>query len=244
MNHLTIDKSKAVTTLTKQLTNRIDVTEAYGQLCGNSANMTALLETASISTKEHTRSLLVLSSALRIRCFGETVTVLALNANGKQLISQLAEMFGEAVRQSNTDMSTELTVSISHQSLQDTIDEQKKLSADSVLDVLRNIMSLLRVDAHNDKTTMLVGTFSFDCYQLFEELPSVATEQSFPDYDFYLADRLLVVDHINHSTRLISKIFRGDQTEPVYFEPPSPILLWLRRRGNNCRSLLPEFPCW
>lgn len=218
MNPLTIDKSKAVTTLTKQLTNRIDVTEAYGQLCGNSANMTALLETASISTKEHTRSLLVLSSALRIRCFGETVTVLALNANGKQLISQLAEMFGEAVRQSNTDMSTELTVSISHQSLQDTIDEQKKLSADSVLDVLRKIMSLLRVDAHNDKTTMLVGTFSFDCYQLFEELPSVATEQSFPDYDFYLADRLLVVDHINHSTRLISKIFRGDQTEPVYFD--------------------------
>ncbi|PWK50109.1 anthranilate synthase component 1 [Pleionea mediterranea] len=218
MNPMQFDKNKAVTTLTKQLSNRIDVTQAYGQLCGHSTNMTALLETASISTKEHTRSLLVLSSALRIRCFGESVTVLALNANGKQLIGQLAEMFGEEGRQCRTETDSELTLSISHQSLQDTIDEQKKLSADSVLDVLRKIMSLLSVDAHNDKTTMLVGTFSFDCYQLFESLPSVATEQSFPDYDFYLADRLLVVDHINHSTRLISKIFRGDQTEQVYFD--------------------------
>ncbi len=203
----------SVKTLTKQLSSQCDVTEVYQLLCTDATDMTALLETASISTKEHTRSMIVLSSALRIRCDGNQVSVIALNGNGALLLPMLAEQFA-----SSQLINDRLILEFDQEKLMSIVDEREKLKSNNVMDVLRQLLSVIRTGDRDDQTTLLVGTFSFDCYQLFESLPVIDEEQSFPDYDFYLADRLFVVDHVNHSARLVSKVFQGEQEGTSYFE--------------------------
>ncbi|WP_164503547.1 anthranilate synthase component 1 [Pleionea sediminis] len=209
-----------VKTLSKQLNVSCDVSDVYRTLCyenesdqDKALNMSALLETASISTKEHTRSIVVFSSALRIRCFGEEVTIEALNGNGKQLLAVLSEHFQQCHL-----IKDGIRLTYDHKALKASIDESEKLSKANVLDVLRQVLKTVRTESADDRTTLLVGTFSFDCYQLFEDLPALEQEQTFPDYDFYLADRLLIVDHINHSSRLISKVFVSHEDKSSFFD--------------------------
>jgi anthranilate synthase component 1 len=217
MSFLNFKTNQPVITISKQLPMIPDAVSAYAELCSNAKGMTGLLETASISTKEHTRSLLVLSTALNIRCEGERVTVKASNANGRQLLPVLSTL----IENQNAPVDVfenGISVVVSHSDLKSKIIETDKLLSPSVLDVLRLIMELLRINGRDDKTTYLVGGFSFDCYELFEELPETEDEKAFPDYDFYLADRLLVIDHQQNSSRLVSKVFNFEQVESVYFE--------------------------
>ncbi len=214
MNSQRLDTAKPLTTLTRQLKHQVDVVSAYKALRHSNSMVSGLLETASISTKEHTRSLVLLSAALRIRCLGDEIVFEALNHNGRQLLTRVSGLFVHA-QQSQSQVIVEL----SHERLRNTINEQEKLLAPSVFDALRKVLSDLKTNTFDDKSTQLIGTFSFDCYQLFEELPSLEdVEQDFPDYDFYLADRLLMIDHENLSSRLISKIFHGEKAEEIYFD--------------------------
>ena len=213
-----------VTTLSRQLGYQTDVVAAYRQLCEDEQKVSGLLETASISTKEHTHSLVMLSAALKISCFGERIEFLALNNNGKQLLPKVAEVFTQANQHPDDSVQlveqtdSQVVICISHQSLNETLDEQQKLLAPSVFDGLRKLMESLRCHNYDDKTTQVIGTFSFDCYQLFEPLEKLESQQTFPDYDFYLADRLLIVDHQNLSSRLVSKVFHGEKAESIYFD--------------------------
>lgn len=217
MSFLNFASDKSVITMGKQLFMIPDAVSAYAKLCETTKGMTGLLETASISTKEHTRSLLVLSAALNLRCEGELVTVTALNANGKQLLPVFSLVLDELKFPVKTIVNG-FKVEVSHQTLKAKVIERDKLQAPNVFDVLRQLMKLVRIDGHDDKATYLVGSFSFDCYELFEDLLELEDECSFPDYDFYLADRLLIIDHEQNSSRLVSKVFNFDQVESVYFE--------------------------
>ncbi len=217
MSFLNFASDKTVITMGKQLSMMPDAVSAYAKLCGADRGMTGLLETASISSKEHTRSVLVLSAALNLRCEGESVTVIALNANGKQLLP----VFSLVLQESDFNIESlpnGFKVTVSHQQLREKVIERDKLKAPNVFDVLRQLMKLTRIDGHEDRTTYLVGSFSFDCYELFEELPELKDEREFPDYDFFLADRLLVIDHQQNACRLVSKVFNFEHVESVYFE--------------------------
>jgi anthranilate synthase component 1 len=217
MSFLNFASDKRVITMGKQLPMITDAVAAYAQLCKANSSMTGLLETASISSKEHTRSLIVLSAALNLRCIGEQVVVTALNNNGEQLLPS----FMHALTERNfvvTKTDGGFSLEISHLPLKSKVVEQEKLKVANVFDVLRVLLKLIKVGGHDDKATYLIGSFSFDCYELFEDLPETGDEKNFADYDFYLADRLLIIDHQQNASRLVSKVFNFEQVESIYFD--------------------------
>lgn len=197
-------------TLSKSLESNADVSDIFQCLAQSFDSPVGLLETASISTKEHTNSVIMLSAAMRIRCFGQQVTIDALNANGRQALGILSESFTATLREDSR-----LVIEQSHEELLSQVEEDAKLSAPSVFDILRKVLAFCRCDHHDDKTTQLIGTFSFDCYQLFESLPEPTSEQVFPDYEFFLADTLVIIDHINFSQRLVVKVLPGSAQESI-----------------------------
>ncbi|NVJ61026.1 MAG: anthranilate synthase component 1 [Gammaproteobacteria bacterium] len=193
---------------TKTLSSKVNfpksVTSVYHRLKDRFESPTALLETASISTKEHTRSIAMLSAALSIECVGFNVKVKALNENGAQFLPEFKQLF-----LGPENLKNGFKIEIPHANLHSEVDERKKLCQSSVMDVLRKVMEPLKVQASDDRTTMLIGTFAFDIYELFESLNPLEDEPEFPHYIFYLADTLLEVDHLNNSARVHTKVFPG-----------------------------------
>ena len=194
----------------QELPATFDVAQAFQALTQRCESPTALLESACINTRIFQKSVMMLSAALRIQCFGESVKILALNENGRQLLSTLRQIFPEA-----RSTEEQIEILISHESIRREVDEQRKLRLANVFDVLRKILTRLKVDHATDETTQLIGTFGFDCFDLFEPVAETFTpSESFPYYDFFLADRLIIVDHQGQKLQFVSKIFPGPlQTE-------------------------------
>lgn len=46
------------------------------------------------------------------------------------------------------------------------------------------------------------GLFAYDTVAGFEDLPSLESDTACPDYCFYLAETLLVIDHQTKNTRI------------------------------------------
>lgn len=46
------------------------------------------------------------------------------------------------------------------------------------------------------------GLFSYDLVAGFEDLPQLSAENNCPDFCFYLAETLMVIDHQKKSTRI------------------------------------------
>lgn len=171
---------------------------------------TLLLESAEITSKANLKSLLILHSALRIRCLGHTVTIEALNTNGAALLPALYAQLAEKAACKITE--NRLTVSFTPP-VADT-DEDTRLRADSVFDVLRTLMNLPSIP--DDRRNLFCGgLFSYDLVANFETLPAVTPENNCPDYCFYLAETLLTIDHQQQTSELITLTFTDDKTEQV-----------------------------
>ncbi|MEE4245490.1 MAG: anthranilate synthase component 1 [Kangiellaceae bacterium] len=205
-----VETAAQTQTLSKQINHVLDVTSVFQRLTDDSCDFNALLETASITSKEHINSILALSAALRITCMDHRVDVIALNINGAQLLPLIKTKFGDA-----KISGSQLTILFDHISINNEVDEFKKLLLPSVFDAIRHTIAATKVNSELDKSTYLIGSFSFDCYDLFESLPKFDSEKDFPDYDFYLVDKLIQVNHQTNNSRIICKVFAGDNQQKI-----------------------------
>ncbi len=211
--------------LSRRLSSLVNISDAFEVLTAQMEGPKALLETASISSKEHQNSVMMLSAALRVHCIGERVIFTALNVNGRQLLPALSKLV--SVVEQTQDY---LIARYEHTQLNNTLDEFDKLKAPNVFDSLRQLLQLVTTQTHDDISTQLIGNFAFDCFNLFESVNGAFNCQNSADnentlrdneqdadiyFDFYLADRLLMVDHKNHHARLISKIFEGENAQSI-----------------------------
>ena len=57
------------------------------------------------------------------------------------------------------------------------------------------------------------GLFSYDLVAGFENLPQLSAENSCPDFCFYLAETLMVIDHQKKSTRIQASLFAPNEEE-------------------------------
>lgn len=57
------------------------------------------------------------------------------------------------------------------------------------------------------------GLFSYDLVAGFEDLPQLAAENNCPDFCFYLAETLMVIDHQKKSTRIQASLFAPNEEE-------------------------------
>lgn len=168
-----------------------------------------LLESAEIDSKADLKSLLLLDSCVKIVCHDREVRFTALSDNGKQVIRVLEQHFlSTLIKESNN---TDLLL---HFPLPDPqLDEDSRLKALSPVSALRELINLYGSQATHPEGLYLGGAFSFDFIASFEQLDEVApSDNTLPDFQFYLAETLLVIDHQHKTSELIGSLF-GDHPE-------------------------------
>ncbi|MDX3774816.1 anthranilate synthase component 1 [Chromatiaceae bacterium AAb-1] len=196
-----------VASLTQSLDYQPDALAGYRRLMALSP-CSLLLESAEIDSKNNLKSLLLIDAALRIECNGLCVTVTAASANGATLLPYLAGKLSELAA---VNLSAEqLTVRFS---MPDVLcDEASRLIQPNPFSVLRCLQQQLHCHSGEPFAVFLGGVIGYDMIAVTEQLPDVpAAENQCPDYLFYLAETLLVLDHQNQHSTLIGNIFCGPQ---------------------------------
>ncbi|MDO5077608.1 anthranilate synthase component 1 [Corynebacterium sp.] len=144
-----------------------------------------LLESADIASKQGLMSIAVLQASARVTCNGHQVTIAPLTPSGERIAERIHEQLG-----------AELNFPPSQE-----VDERKRLTALSSIEVLRRLQ--MDPGYELEGWPFLAGGFAFDYLDTFEELPSVADSvNTYPDYEFLVAQVLLSIDHQAQTAQL------------------------------------------
>ncbi|AYA40141.1 anthranilate synthase component 1 [Xenorhabdus nematophila] len=186
---------------------KTDPTLLFHQLCGNRP-ATLLLESAEIHSKKSLRSMLIIDSAMRITANERQVTFEALTENGQNLLPILADLLSEKaqLRVESQIIRAQFPVTEHH------LDEDSRLKSNSVFDALRALATLSSFSESPD-AIFVGGLFAYDLVAGFELLPTVKNHQHCPDFCFYLAETLLVIDHQNEHSFLQTSLFGKYEAE-------------------------------
>ena len=166
-----------------------------------------LLESADITTKASRTTVAVLEASARLTCWGGTVMAEALDAvdgggPGADGLAALAR-FEAGLAEHVTDRRPgRLTLSLPTICDDDpSIEERERLTALSTIEPLR---LLARAEVDHPHLPLEAGAFAFDYLSTFESLPEVAQgANTCPDYLFYDARIILVVDHPTQEATLV-----------------------------------------
>ncbi|MCW8334359.1 anthranilate synthase component 1 [Vibrio paucivorans] len=183
-----------------------DPTSLFHTLCENKTD-SLLLESAEIDSKQDLQSLLIVDSAVRIVCFGHQVTFTALTDNGKHLLAHLNDNIRQSVEASFNGEVLEL----SFEKPCDTLDEDSRLREASSFDALRLVQHSFDHTKQHKHAVFLGGLFAYDLVANFEPLGDAESANQCPDYVFYVAETLLVVDHQTESCKLQASLFEPNQ---------------------------------
>lgn len=166
-----------------------------------------LLESADITTKASRTTVAVLEASTRLTCWGGTVTAEALDAvdgrgPGADGLAALARLEGGLAEHVTDRSPGRLTLTLPTSSDDDpTIEERERLTALSTIEPLR---LLARAEIAHPHLPLEAGAFAFDYLSTFESLPEVAQgANTCPDYLFYDARIILVVDHPTQEATLV-----------------------------------------
>ncbi|WP_395344237.1 anthranilate synthase component 1 [Ningiella sp. W23] len=197
-----------------------DPLQGYQAIAGKNS---VLLESAEIDSKDNLQSLILCDAALRIECQGQQVLVQALTQNGRSLLPFLSEKLPSNIAkhnpQSQLDESQNNTLEFVFEKADDSLDEDSRLKQPFVLDVLRTLQSELHVIREHPHCVFLGGVFSYDLLACFESLPEVKTGlNTCPDYVFYLAETLLLIDHKAQTTQILGSVFSSPNVAQQYFD--------------------------
>ncbi|EFI5782748.1 TPA: anthranilate synthase component I [Escherichia coli] len=187
---------------------RDNPTALFHQLCGDRP-ATLLLESADIDSKDDLKSLLLVDSALRITALGDTVTIQALSGNGEALLALLDNALPAGVE---SEQSPNCRV-LRFPPVSPLLDEDARLCSLSVFDAFRLLQNLLNVPKEEREAMFFGGLFSYDLVAGFEDLPQLSAENNCPDFCFYLAETLMVIDHQKKSTRIQASLFAPNEEE-------------------------------
>ena len=166
-----------------------------------------LLESADITTKASRTTVAVLEASARLTCWGGTVTAEALStvdgegpgADGLAALARLEERLSEHLADRSPGR---LTLALPTSADDDaTIEERERLTALSTIEPLR---VLAQAEVDHPHLPLEAGAFAFDYLSTFESLPEVAQgANTCPDYLFYDARIILVIDHSTAEATLV-----------------------------------------
>ncbi len=187
---------------------RENPTSLFHQVCG-ARPATLLLESADIDSKDDLKSLLLVDSALRITALGDTVTIQALSTNGASLLPLLDAALPAGVENEKQPNGRHLRFP----AVSPLLDEDARLCSLSVFDAFRILQGLVNVPVQEREAMFFGGLFSYDLVAGFEDLPQLEAGNRCPDYCFYLAETLMVIDHQKKSTRIQASVFTPNDAE-------------------------------
>ena len=165
---------------------------------GSRPTNTVLLESADIASKQHLTTIAVLAASAQITCTGDTVTLKALDTtDGPQALKAVAQYLSSAVtHQSDSELVLHLP-SVA----EDSAEEHARLRERSTMEPLRILTDQVVAHPH---LPLVAGAVAFDYLGTYESLPSVADgANTCPDYLFFNARIILVVDHPSSSCQLV-----------------------------------------
>ena len=166
-----------------------------------------LLESADITTKASRTTVAVLEASARLTCWGGTVMAEALDAvdgggPGADGLAALARLEAGLAEHVTDRRPGGLTLTLPTICDDDpSIEERERLTALSTIEPLR---LLARAEVDHPHLPLEAGAFAFDYLSTFESLPEVAQgANTCPDYLFYDARIILVVDHPTQEATLV-----------------------------------------
>ncbi|QIR14206.1 anthranilate synthase component 1 [Shewanella aestuarii] len=205
-----------VSTEKQPLTYHADPLSLYEHVTNNAPH-TMLLESAEIDSKDHLKSIVLTHAALMIRCDGYQLTLSALTINGQSLLTPIEQFFTEQFDchtqlnlASQNDVLASLTIHLQKAtSLQD---EDARLKSTSPLDGLRALVKHIKTDKDPQfEDLFLGGVLAYDLIDTVEPLPAVPNANNqCPDYLFYLAETLILIDHKQQQADIITQQFTKD----------------------------------
>ncbi|HNR37497.1 MAG TPA: anthranilate synthase component 1 [Acidobacteriota bacterium] len=161
-----------------------------------------LLESADLIEKYGDKSTGCVDPSLRITAKNGRFAVRALNARGRRYLAHLGGAFPFAVEVAVSDeaITGRVPVAAGFQ------DEDARLKSGDIFDVLRAVVFRLEPRIRLDiPFGGLYGVIAYDAVRAFETLPP-QPDGGLPDLDFYFADNLFVMDHLQNKTYLISNL--------------------------------------
>jgi len=235
--------SASVTCLSKAVEGAIDPVLLYQNLSADissplQSSHRMLLESCAIESKHELKSLLMNRAALRIVCNKQLIKISALSSNGNNALRHLSQIFDASSQkplsqysdqhsddQKSDSQLLELCIDYECANSNDsqdevqTLDEMSRLKRRTPIDCLRQINQAFNSQNNHSYSVFLCGLFSFDLIATFEQLPEVEMgENQCPDYVFYLAEELLVIDHETQQCQIYSCIYAGDDYDKHFFE--------------------------
>ncbi|MFT5757397.1 MAG: anthranilate synthase component 1 [Alteromonadaceae bacterium] len=220
----------AVNTLSGTGRYQADPLAVYNVLCATKTH-TLLLESAEIDKKHQLKSLLLVDAAVKIVCHGNQVTFTPLTINGSAAIEFAKQQL--ELEPINNDVTLVLNNNIlmaTFNEVTENLDERTRLLATNPFQALRLFTQLKNIN-HHPLAVFLGGAFAFDMMSMSEKLPEVADgENTCPDFVYYLAETLVVIDHEKRSTEIIGNVFSGKEQQKCYFE--------ISRRLSNIKEKL------
>lgn len=181
-----------------------DTTSLFARLCENKPN-TLLLDSAEIGSKNSLKSLLIAQTAVKVVCRKQAVEFIALTENGTAVLTQLQQHFS-----TNTALQTQRStdqLSVIFPLLNNELDEDSKLKTITIFDGLRTLLQ--QYQAYS-QPIFLGGLFAYDLVANFIPMQGIHLEDdglTSPDYSFYLAEQLIVIDHQSEQATLYTYAF-------------------------------------
>ncbi len=193
-----------VNTLTQKAPYQGDPLAVYQLLCQNKDH-NILLESAEIDKKHLLKSLLVTDAAVKIVCHAQQVTFTALSDNGLVALEFAKEQLKNHAMLTSSPDNKILTATF--YPVTNELDEKSRLMAMNPFESLRLFTRIANPSQH-PFAIFLGGAFAFDMMSMTENLPNVQeSENTCPDFVYYLAETLVIIDHEIQSTEIIANSF-------------------------------------
>ncbi|PRQ11110.1 anthranilate synthase component 1 [Corynebacterium sp. 13CS0277] len=186
-----------------------DASALFAHLGGTRATDSVLLESADIESKVGLQSMAVLAGSLRLTCEGDTVTLEPLTDSGAVAAQRVAAQCQQYLLESDDAEAAPGVVRLRVPAA-DATEERQRLLQDSTVLPLR---LLQRHSGYSDGLLpLLAGGFAFDYLGTFETLPEVAAGvNTYPDYQFLLAEVVLRIDHTARTAELVAVSLAGEE---------------------------------
>lgn len=186
-----------------------DPTIIFNHLC-QLKPATLLLETAEINKKNDLESIMIIDSAVRISSEkNNTVKLTPLSKNGEFIILDLKKNLEKKIQKIEKNKS----LYIFFPDIDKNLDEDKKIFSPSIFDVFRFIIKNYKNSEKRQKAIFFGGLFSYDLINNFESLPYLKKTQKCPNFCFYLAETLLVLDHQKKTCLIQNSLFSNNLDE-------------------------------
>ncbi|PMG42059.1 anthranilate synthase component I [Shewanella sp. 10N.286.52.B9] len=221
-----------VVTQKQTLAYHADPLSLYQHITANAPH-TMLLESAEIESKDHLKSIVLTHAAMMVRCDGYQLTFTALTDNGASLLTPISNFFKSSEQQRQDNV-----ITIHLAKAKELQDEDARLKSTSPLDGLRMFVQHIQTDQSDTfEDLFLGGVLAYDLIDTVEPLPDVPNaDNDCPDYLFYLAETLILVDHQTQQADIITHQFFDSAAQA------SSLLERVTQLKANCQTLAAVAP--